>query len=92
MASDDDLRAKLTTAIKASPNADWLILPGPVDITWTFTNALLPVIREALADAWDEGGTAHAENVAREIYEDADQITNPWRVVTSSLQREKAGA
>jgi len=34
---------------------------------------------EGMARAWGEGSRAAAENVARALWEDGDQIENPYR-------------
>lgn len=47
----------------------------------TVTRAILGSrwLREAKAEAWDEGAAASAENWAREIWADGEPIRNPYR-------------
>lgn len=37
------------------------------------------VIKQIKAEAWDEGGVAACENLARDFWDDDDPIPNPYR-------------
>lgn len=67
--NDDDLRAKLTVAICEFFDAH-------EDSTWDnvdLSDALMPVVREALAQAWDEGEAAGMGQM------NGADTSNPWR-------------
>lgn len=74
MASDDKLRAKLTEAIdddlERRMEADATVEPMFEDDVRAIVDALLPVVRGALAAAWDDGWHSG--------YHCGDGI-NPWR-------------
>lgn len=67
--TSEELRTKIETAV-----LDWLHLPAS-DLPPSFADALMPVIREHLADAWD-----HGHRTANPVVPDAHRdVINPWK-------------
>ena len=80
MASDDDLRDKLTKALsefEVFTDSDGHLSIRMKD-PWTNkerVDALMPVVREALADAWD-----HGHRTSNPVIPDTHRdVINPWK-------------
>lgn len=80
-----DLKYTMTDRMRdAIANSDWMdvgrVDPETIALGYEYFDLWL---NAQLADAWDEGHWAGGENVARRMWEDGDDLQNPYRKADS---------